>query len=383
MSTLREKLNLVEKLIPAKAPKHYTAIGTALDALGEERGVKRLPAETDADYRERIDAATKAFAGLEAAKMTSFTKAVREKTSPTMKIPVTLKMNVDDLLKCMREGGLGRMKLRPDNGAETVEVEFVLQLEGALAGAKVRRMLVDVLTRDIPDVYTGGWEVCPAVDRWQTPPAVGTSEWLGWVVGNADRIEVLTGVLLKDAKPADVDAWVAACLDENRTVILKETRMVVGVDPATNPRSPAAKGAGDLVMCNVHENVARWAPEFHAKVQAPGAYGPVSAGSVEHVRWCYYLLAMKHNVKTMGSTPPSDTFNYRAWSFVEGMTQVLLKERKMLTKKQETWLGELHMAMGKWISALSIGVTLEATVPEPEKMITSEPFSFVGTGTTL
>lgn len=97
----------------------------------------------------------------------------------------------------------------------TIEVDMKLRFGARANEVDVTRAIVDVLTRDYAGRYADGFNI----EEQRYEP--GSSEWIGWVVGNADRIEVREGMMLRDVTSEERREWVARVLRTNQTVKVK------------------------------------------------------------------------------------------------------------------------------------------------------------------
>lgn len=71
-------------------------------------------------------------------------------------------------------------------GATMIEGVAKAKLHAEITEAE-RRAICDVLTRDVPNTYAGGY----AIASWgDNAPVVGTTEWLTMIASNADRIPI-------------------------------------------------------------------------------------------------------------------------------------------------------------------------------------------------
>lgn len=106
----------------------------------------------------------------------------------------------------------GEIVIHATAGSSVVRCDVRVTLHAECADDSTRRALVDALTRDLAERYEDGY----SVEDGRYEP--GSSEWVGWVVGNADRIEVSKGRMLGDLTSEERRAWVAEVIEGREEV---------------------------------------------------------------------------------------------------------------------------------------------------------------------
>lgn len=124
------------------------------------------------------------------------------------------------LIALLRTGALNLPN--QSTAAHSVRVDVRLVLDADVLDHATQRACVDALTEELAERYERGWNV----EAHAYEP--GTSEWLGMIVSNADRILVRDGSTLAQCSPEQARAYVERLLRGEEQVRFRRDSIPAG-----------------------------------------------------------------------------------------------------------------------------------------------------------